>query len=203
VLISKFLLGAWVAVALMGVSYLGMSLVQRHYASVADEVAVDGVSSRVTLPSRVHAIVLVAHVNRTSLRAVTYARAANPDVLEGVTVDVDPKATRALMDDWEHYEIPVPLRVLDSPYREIARPVLEYVRGIQRTSPRDVVAVYVPEYVVRHWWERLLHNTSTAKLVEQLSLMRGVMITRVPWQGEVDAATDFRDEPVVRRAPRP
>ena len=203
VLISKFLLGAWVAVALMGVSYLAMSLVQRHYVSVADEVAVDGVSSRVTLPSRVHAIVLVAHVNRTSLRAVTYARAASPDVLEGVTVDVDPRSTRTLMDDWEHYEIPVPLRVLDSPYREIARPVLEYVRGIQRTSPRDVVAVYVPEYVVRHWWERLLHNTSTAKLVEQLSLMRGVMITRVPWQGEEGDATDFRDEPVVRRAPRP
>jgi hypothetical protein len=169
---------------------------------VADEVAIDGAAARVTLPSRVHAIVLVAHVNRTSMRAVTYARASNPDVLEGVTVDVDPRATRALMDDWDRYDIPVPLRVLDSPYREIARPVLEYVRGIQRASPRDVVAVYVPEYVVRHRWERLLHNTSTAKLTEQLSLMRGVMITRVPWQREDDSATDFRDEPVVRRAPR-
>jgi amino acid transporter len=202
VLATKLALGAWVAVALMAVSYLGMSRVKRHYESVADEVAIDGASSRVTLPSRVHAIVLVAHVNRTSMRAVTYARASNPDVLEGVTVDVDPKATRALMDDWDRYDIPVPLRVLDSPYREIARPVLEYVRGIQRSSPRDVVAVYVPEYVVRHWWERLLHNTSTAKLTEQLSLMRGVMITRVPWQREDDSATAFRDEPVVRRAPR-
>ena len=202
VLVSKFALGAWVAVALMGASYVGMSLVKRHYRAVADEIAVTGPSARVTLPSRVHAIVLVAHVNRTSLRAVTYARAANPDVLEGVTVDVDPAGTRTLMDDWDRYDVPVPLRVLDSPYREIARPVLEYVRGIQRASPRDVVAVFVPEYVVRHWWERLLHNTSTAKLVEQLSLMRGVMITRVPWQSEEDAATDFRDEPVVRRAPR-
>lgn len=200
VLVSKFALGAWVAVALMGAAFLLMSLVHRHYGKVADEVAIDGSSSRVTLPSRVHAIVLVANVNRTSMRAVTYARAASPDVLEGVTVDVDPVATRGLMDDWDRYDIPVPLRVLDSPYREITRPVLEYVRGIQRASPRDVVAVYVPEYVVRHWWERLLHNTSTAKLVEQLSRMRGVMITRVPWQSEPHDPSDFREEPVVRRA---
>ncbi len=200
VLVSKFALGAWVAVALMGLSYLVMHQVHRHYAAVADEVAIDGSSSQVTLPSRVHAIVLVAHMNRTSMRAVTYARASNADLLEGVTVDVDPRSTRQLMDDWDRYDIPVPLRVLDSPYREITRPVLEYVRGIQRASPRDVVAVYVPEYVVRHWWERLLHNTSTAKLVEQLSRMRGVMITRVPWQSTDDDATSFRDEPVVRRA---
>jgi hypothetical protein len=202
VLVSKFALGAWVAVALMAASYLGMSLIRRHYDDVADEVAIDGASSRVTLPSRVHAIVLVAHVNRTSVRAVTYARAANPNVLEAITVDVDPTSTRALMDDWDRYDIPVPLRVLDSPYREITRPVLEYVRGIQRSSPRDVVAVFVPEYVVRHWWEKLLHNTSTAKLVEQLSTMRGVMITSVPWQGADEDPTRFRDEPVVRRAPR-
>lgn len=78
--------------------------------------------------------------------------------------------------------------------------MLEYVRGIQRASPRDVVAVYVPEYVVRHWWERLLHNTSTAKLVDQLSKMRGVMITRVPWQSDAHDPAGFRDEPVVRRA---
>jgi hypothetical protein len=120
-------------------------------------------------------------------------------VLEGVTVDVDPASTRRLMDDWDAYDIPVPLRVLDSPYREITRPVLEYVRGIQRASPRDVVAVYVPEYVVRHWWERLLHNTSTTKLVQQLSIMRGVMITRVPWQHADADPTGFRNEPVVRR----
>jgi amino acid transporter len=198
VLVSRFFSGVWVAVLLMAISFLGMSLVHRHYQSVAAAVALDG-DRPTTLPSRVHALVLVAHVNRTSLRAVTYARASNPDVLEGVTVDVDPASTRRLMDDWDAYDIPVPLRVLDSPYREITRPVLEYVRGIQRASPRDVVAVYVPEYVVRHWWERLLHNTSTTKLVQQLSIMRGVMITRVPWQHADADPTGFRNEPVVRR----
>lgn len=200
VLVTKFALGAWVPVVLMAISFLAMSSVHRHYMSVAAAVSLDGGGSRPALPSRVHAIVLVAHLNRTSLRAVNYARAANPNVLEGVTVDVDAASTRALMDDWDSYDVPVPLRVLDSPYREITRPVLEYVRGIQRASPRDVVAVYVPEYVVRHWWERLLHNTSTTTLIQRLSLMRGVMITRVPWQSADEDPTAFRDEPIVRRA---
>ncbi len=200
VLVTKLALGAWVAVALMAISFAAMSAVHRHYATVAAEVALDGAGGRPALPSRVHAIVLVAHLNRTSLRAVTYARAANPNVLEGVTVDVDAVSTRRLMDDWDAYDVPVPLRVLDSPYREITRPVLEYVRGIQRASPRDVVAVYVPEYVVRRWWERLLHNTSTTTLVQRLSMMRGVMITRVPWQTADEDPTAFRNEPIVRRA---
>jgi amino acid transporter len=200
VLASKLLLGAWVAVLMMAASFAVMTAVRRHYARVARAVATDPQTARTTLPSRVHALVLVAQVNRTSLRAVTYARAAQPDVLEGVTVDVDPAATRHLMDDWDTYDIPVPLRVLDSPYREITRPVLEYVRGIQRASPRDVVAVFVPEYVPTRWWERLLHNTSTTKLEQQLSRMRGVMITTVPWQDVDTDAAGFRDEPVVRRA---
>lgn len=200
VLVSKFLLGAWVAILLMAFSAAAMTAVNRHYRRVAAAVSLEAGASGSTLPSRVHALVLVAHLNRTSLRAVTYARASNPDVIEGVTVDVDPASTRRLMDDWDEHDIPVPLRVLDSPYREITRPVLEYVRGIQRASPRDVVAVYVPEYVVRHWWERLLHNTSTTKIVQQLSIMRGVMITRVPWQAADTDPTGFRREPVVRRA---
>jgi hypothetical protein len=200
VLASKLLLGAWVAVVMMAVVVAAMTAIRRHYEAVGEAVATDVVATRVTLPSRVHALVLVAHVNRSSLRAVTYARAANPDVLEGVTVDVDSRSTRRLMDDWDDYDVPIPLRVLDSPYREITRPVLEYVRGIQRASPRDVVAVFVPEYVPTRWWERLLHNTSTAKVVQQLARMRGVMITRVPWQVSEPDGPDFREEPVVRRA---
>jgi amino acid transporter len=200
VLASKLLLGAWVAVVMMAIVVAAMTGIRRHYDAVGQAVATDVALTRVTLPSRVHALVLVAHVNRSSLRAVTYARAANPDVLEGVTVDVDSRSTRRLMDDWDAYDVPIPLRVLDSPYREITRPVLEYVRGIQRASPRDVVAVFVPEYVPTQWWERALHNTSTAKVVEQLARMRGVMITRVPWQVSEPDAADFREEPVVRRA---
>jgi hypothetical protein len=74
------------------------------------------------------------------------------------------------------------LRVLDSPYREITRPVVEYVNGLRRRSPRDLVTIYIPEYVVGHWWEHLLHNQSALRLKARLLFTSGVMVVSVPWQ---------------------
>ena len=129
-----------------------------------------------------HAIVLVSHLHRPTMRALAYARASRPQVLEAVTVGVDPEDVVALREQWEALNIPVPLRVLDSPFREITRPVLTYVRSIRRDSPRDLVVVYIPEYVVGHWWEQLLHNQSALRLKGRLLFTPGVVVASVPWQ---------------------
>ena len=76
----------------------------------------------------------------------------------------------------------MPLTILDSPYRDITGPVLEYVARIRRKSPRDVVCVFIPEYVVGRWWETLLHNQSALRLKTRLRFRPGVMVTSVPWQ---------------------
>jgi hypothetical protein len=76
----------------------------------------------------------------------------------------------------------VPLKVLDSPYRDVTEPILDYIKGIGRESPRDVVCVFIPEYVVGHWWEQLLHNQSALRLKGRLLFQPGVMVTNVPWQ---------------------
>jgi len=185
VLVSKFTHGAWIAVLAMGVVFVLMSAVRRHYDRVAAELAVDDdPASARALPSRVHAIVLLARLHKPAMRAIAYARATRPNVLEAVTVDVDPEATAALREQWEALDVPVPLRVLDSPFREITRPVLGYVKSIRRESPRDLVVVYVPEYVVARWWEQLLHNQSTVRLKSRLLFTPGVVVASVPWQLE-------------------
>src|SRR6202008_1649658 len=79
---------------------------------------------------------------------------------------------------------------LKSPYREVTQPVLDYVNSIRRTSPRDVVTVFIPEYVVGHWWEPLLHNQSALRLKGRLLFTPGVMVTSVPWQLESSARAD-------------
>jgi hypothetical protein len=103
-------------------------------------------------------------------------------VLEAVTVNVDPDETAALERDWEAHDLPVPLKVLDSPYREVTPVIVDYIRRIRRTSPRDVVTVFIPEYVVGHWWEHLLHNQAALRLKGRLLFMPGVMVVSVPWQ---------------------
>jgi amino acid transporter len=184
VTITKFTHGAWIVFVAMPVLFMLMRGIRRHYDAVSAELAVedrDGAGAGL-LPSRVHAIVLVSKIHKPTLRALAYARAARPDVLEAVTVNVDLDETRALTDEWDQRNLPVPLKVLDSPYREITRPIIDYVKSIRRASPRDIVTVYIPEYIVGRWWEQLLHNQSALRLKGRLLFTPGVMVTSVPWQ---------------------
>ena len=182
VLITKFTLGAWIAIAAMAGFFVLMLAIQRHYDRVSAELVIGEIDG--VLPSRNHAIVLVSTLHKPALRALAYARATRPDALEALTVNVDDADTKRLMREWEKRSIPVPLKVVESPYREITRPVLEYVKRVRTKSPRDVVTVFIPEYVVGHWWEQLLHNQSALRLKGRLLFQPGVMVTSVPWQLE-------------------
>ncbi|MDN5918502.1 MAG: APC family permease [Pseudonocardia sp.] len=180
VLITKFTLGAWIAIVAMAAFFVLMLAIQKHYDRISAELVAD--ESDDVLPSRNHAVVLVSKIHKPTLRAVAYARATRPDTLEAVTVNVDDADTKKLVRDWGKRGIPVPLKVIESPYREITKPVLDYVKRIRSDSPRNVVTVYIPEYVVGHWWEQVLHNQSALRLKSRLLFQPGVMVTSVPWQ---------------------
>ncbi|WP_018684667.1 APC family permease [Actinokineospora enzanensis] len=182
VLITKFLLGAWIAIAAMAGIYLVMTGIRKHYDRVAEELAKAEGNGAFVLPSRVHAIVLVSKLHLPTRRALAYARATRPDVLEAITVNVDDVDTKRLVADWDTEGFSVPLKVVESPYREITKPVLEYVRRVRSDNPRDVVTVFIPEYVVGRWWEQVLHNQSALRLKGRLLFQPGVMVTSVPWQ---------------------
>jgi amino acid transporter len=182
VLATKFLHGAGYAIAAMVVLFVIMRGIQKHYALVRTELAIAEDSEDQLLPSRVHAIVLVSKIHKPTMRALAYARATRPSLLEAITVNVEPDETKALQDEWDRRDIPVPLKALDSPFRDITGPVVEYVKSARRGNPRDVVMVYVPEYVVGRWYEQLLHNQSALRLKSRLLFTPGVMVTSVPWR---------------------
>ena len=182
IIVTKFTRGAWLVLLVMPVLFLLMKAINRHYSHVAEQLVPD-TDSRM-LPSKVHAVVLVSKVHKPTLRALAFARATRPDHLTALTVNVDDAETRALQQQWERYDIPVPLTVVESPYREITRPVVDFVKSIRRDSPRELVVVFVPQYVVGHWWENVLHNQSALRLRARLQFQPGVMITTVPWQLE-------------------
>jgi amino acid transporter len=192
VLVTKFTKGAWLVVLAMPLIFLLMRSIERHYARVRAELATTD-RDKMILPARVHALVLVSRVHKPTLRALAYARATRPTVLEAIMVNVDDDETQALQDEWERRAIPVTLKVLDSPYREITRPILSYVRALRTDNPNDLVTVYVPEYVVGNWWEAVLHNQSALRLKSRLLFSPGVMVTSVPWQLESSEAVIDKD----------
>lgn len=182
VVATKTTHGAWIALGLMAALFALMGLIRRHYDQVARELTVVDPSKARALPSRVHAVVLVATVHKPTMRALAYARATRPFSLEAIAVAADAGELAELRRQWDELAVPVPLTVLDSPYREQTRPVVDFVKAIRRSSPRDLVVVYVPEYVVGRWWERALHNRSTARIKARLLHMPGVVMASVPWQ---------------------
>jgi hypothetical protein len=202
VLATKFTHGAWVALLGMVIFYGTMTAIRKHYDRVADEIAApDEPSDDTVRPSRVHSIVLVSKVHRPTLRAVAYARLMRSDKLEALSINVDPAETKALKEEWERRGINVPLKILDSPYREVTRPVIEYVKNIRRESPRDAVSVIIPEYVVGHWYEHLLHNQSALRLKGRLLFTPGVMVTSVLAKKRAKKRQEWNAPGSVRRGP--
>jgi amino acid transporter len=205
VLVTKFTHGAWIVVITMPLLFLLMTGIRKHYEAVAAELAPrpDGV----VLPSRIHVLVLVSKLNTPALRALAYARASRPNTLTAVTVRTSDRETETLRRDWFELDVPVPLLILESSFRDVTRPVIAHIKHVRRQSPRDVVAVYIPEYVVGHWWEQILHNQSALRLKTRLLFIPGLMVVNVPYQlgsaqfapeadGDLDPLDDDRSSPV-------
>jgi hypothetical protein len=185
VVITKFRHGAWISLGLVAAAFWAMVSVRRHYRRVDAELKLPpGDRTDLGLPGRVHAIVLVSAMNRATARAVAYARATRPSTLEALSVAVDMARVWELRRGWDQANVPVTLRILDSPSREITRPLIDHITALRRRAPRDVVMLYIPEKVVRHWWERWLHNRSAARLTSRLRHLPGVVVAAVPWQLE-------------------
>jgi amino acid transporter len=194
ILLTKFLAGAWIAMLAMVFFFLVMKGIRRHYRNVENELAAEEEDK--VMPTRVHAIVLVSKLHKPTLRALAFAQATRPSILEAVTVSIDDESTAALLEEWDKRNLSLPLKVLHSPYRELIRPVVDYATEIKRANPRGVVAVYIPEYVVGRWWEQLLHNQTALRLKGRLLFTPGVMVISVPYQlhSSAERARELREE---------
>ncbi|MEV0272677.1 APC family permease [Hamadaea sp. NPDC050747] len=180
VTVTKFTHGAYLVVIAIPVLFTMMRAIRRHYDRVATELTPE--PGGMVLPPRIHAVVLVSRLHRPTIRALGFARATRPDTLTALTVAITPDEVRQLQNEWEVHDIPVPLTVVESPYRDITGSVLSFIARLHAEYPQDLISIYIPEYVVGHWWEHLLHNQSALRLKARLLYKRGVMVTSVPWQ---------------------
>ena len=127
------------------------------------------------------AIVLVNRLQKPVLKAVDYALAAQHDKAVAVHVAVSDEESAALQKQWEEHRIPMKLVIIESPYRSYTAPVTKFIKQYREKFGSSVVTVYLPQYIVGHWWESLLHNRRSRRIAQQLMLVHGVSITLVPW----------------------
>ncbi len=199
---TKFLHGAWIVVLIIPLIIWMLVAIHRHYVRFAEEIKYTGQSPLMFLHHTV--VVPVSSITKATAGALVYATTISEDV-RAVTVGVDPAGTAAFRAQWEAWDIDVPLVVLDSPYRSVIRPLVDYVRGLEEHGEADLVTVIVPEIVPHHWWEHLLHNKTALYIRTALLFRPKVVVTAVPYLlGHAVRLQDlaFREEPVPAPAAR-
>ncbi len=177
VVVSKFTEGAWIPAVLIPTFVLMFRAIARHYRRVGAAVSVD----TTFMPRRrTHlVVVLVGSVNRGVIEAVQYARSLAPERLIAVSVVMTPEDQRAIADAWDEHQMPVELHTIASPYRELTRPVLEYLDELAAENPDDVITVVIPEFVT-DWKQQWLHNQSALALKVRLLYRPNTVVTSVP-----------------------
>jgi amino acid transporter len=180
---TKFLEGAWIVVILIPLLVLMFLSIQRHY----DRVEGARTTDIPVHPKDIHhrLIVPIAGLDVVSVQSLAYARSISRHVTAvHVAIDIgDANKVRAEWSEWQkqlHEDEETHLIVIESPYRSLNRPLLAYIDTVHELFPDDTVTVILPEFVVTHWWEHLLHNQTALRLKAALLFRPGIVVTNIP-----------------------
>jgi amino acid transporter len=200
--VSKFTKGAWLPIIVIPLVVMMLKGIKRHYDMVRSSLAVPDDWRPPRLNHTV--VVLVGGVHRGVLEAMSYARSLAPNHLVAVTVVSDEDEQERIQQAWEAHGLNTPLDIIYSPYRELSRPILKFIDEIDARWDNDIVTVLIPEFVVRRWWEHILHNQTALFLKGRLLFREGVVVTSVPYHVRTgkrgpaaDAPADPTDEGFV------
>jgi amino acid permease-like protein len=178
VAVTKAAEGAWIIMVLIPVHVLLFRETRKHYDGVAAQLSLQGWQSRG--PRRNTVVVPVSGIQRAVVEALDYAKTLAADV-RALYVNVDPAATEQLRKSWDRWGEGVPLVVLDSPYRSLMEPLLEYVEQVHASSPDDYITVVLPEFVPARWWHHLFHNQRALLIKGALLFRPNTVVTSVPF----------------------
>jgi amino acid transporter len=178
VAVTKFIYGAWIVILLIPLTVLAYLRIRHHYDVIARHLSLEGAARPKVGKNPV--VVLVAGIHKGVVGALEYAKSISPNVT-ALTVDLDPTKTSRLRLKWAEWAPDVPLIILESPYRSILQPIMEYIDRMERQGEGTYLTVILPEFIPSHWWEHLLHN-QTALLIKAALLFRpGKVTVSVPY----------------------
>jgi hypothetical protein len=178
VTITKTLEGAWIVLLLIPMIIATFKATRRHYDHVAAQLTLKGYEQ----PARRHNTVLIpiGGIQRAVVEALRYAETLSDDV-RAIYVDVDPAATAQIQRAWQTWGGRVKLVVLESPFRSVMEPLLEYIGHVEDERPDDYVTVILPEFVPARWWQHLLHNQRALLIKGALLFRPNTVVTSVPF----------------------
>ena len=182
VVVSKFTVGAWIPAVVIPLIVLLFKGINRHYAHVDRALQVPAGWKPLRHTHTI--VVLVGRVHRGVLAAITYAKSLAPDRLIAVSVVTSAEEADEIQEQWDGFDLDVPLHIESSPYRELTGPVLRYLDELDAKYDNDIITVMLPEFVLTRWWEHLLHNQTAFLLKARLLFRRNTVVMSIPYHVE-------------------
>jgi len=184
-------LGAWlVMVAIPAIVWMCLRI-NAHYREVAEHLTMSRYEDIGDFRHTV--LVIVSGVHCGIMPAVKYARSIGDDV-RAVYVEIDPGKTAEMLERWNQYVPNLPLTVLESPYRSLVGPLLEYLDEVEREQCDDIVTVVIPEFVTVKWWTKLLHGQNGLLLKWALLFRKGVVVTNIRYYLDTETKDKSRNK---------
>jgi hypothetical protein len=184
IVLTKFLGGAWLVVVAIPLLVSVFLAIRRHYQYVASRLSIQDLAPRGYIPRPkmefvTHpAIVIVGQLNKGTVEALDYARSIADDIV-AIHVDVGSIDQEKLQKRWQELESDIPLVVLESPYRSVIEPIVDFVGDYEDRHPNVLSTIIIPAFVTRNWWEGLLHNQTTLSLKVALRAQKSRVVTTV------------------------
>ena len=178
---TKFTHGAWIVVLVIPTLVATFMAMRRHYDDVAEQLSLEGLAAPPELRHTV--LIIVGDLHRGVVRAVQYAKtlAAPTVAVRAVFVETDPAKTAKLEEKWTRYGLGVPLVILNSPYRSLLRPLVEYLDALQAQGDDHMVTVVIPEFLPSKWWQHVLHNQTALLIKGTLLFRKNTVVVDVPY----------------------
>ena len=187
--ITKFSGGAWMVIVAVPILVFVLKSINTHYRSVAKQLSMNGY--RPSQGVRNHVLVLVPDIHRGVIPALQLARTMSSDA-RALHVSIDPTREARVRERWTLYSRGLPLTVLQSPFRSLTDPVVDYAKTLRARDPQGMVIVVIPEFEPRGWWPKFLHGHAGFALALKLHFIPGVVVVNVPYH--IEAFVDVRDD---------
>jgi len=178
-IITKFIHGAWIVVALIPLLVMMFRAIHRHYQELGKQLTMEGIQG--LRPIRHEVIVPISGIHRGVVRALEYAKAIAPEHVTALYINIDEETTTKLREKWHQLGGGVELVVLASPYRSLVGPLIRYLDRRMKAHPDQMLTVVLPEFIPAKWWQHLLHNQTSLLLKGALLFKPEVIVTSVPY----------------------
>jgi len=173
---TKFSHGAWMVIIVIPVLVMGFLAIRRHYENIVGQLSPKALD--LVKPRHHRVIIPISTFHKGTVKAIIYAKSISENV-QALYIAINPERTRVIQEIWKDWGLDIPLVILETPYRSIVQPLVDYIDQLQMEDPETLITVVLPEFVPAKWWQQMLHNQSALLIRGTLMFKKGVVVTSV------------------------